>query len=106
MVKIVTDSLSDITPEHAKELGVSVVSLNVHFGNELFKDCIDITTDQFYQKLVTSSLHPTTSAPAPGIFVDLFNKLSKETNEILAIMASDKIIEPTKTHIQVPYQFL
>jgi DegV family protein with EDD domain len=91
VVKIVTDSLSDITPEQAKELGITVVPLNVHFGDELFKDRIDMSTDDFYQKLVTSNVHPTTSAPAPGIFVEIYNKLADETDEIVVLMTSDKL---------------
>jgi DegV family protein with EDD domain len=91
VVKIVTDSLSDITPEQAKELGITVVPLNVHFGDELFKDRIDMSTDDFYQKLVTSDVHPTTSAPAPGVFVELYKKLSEDTDEIVVLMTSDKL---------------
>ena len=91
MVKIVTDSLSDITPEQAKELGITVVPLNVHFRDELFKDRIDMSTDDFYQKLVTSNVHPTTSAPAPGIFVEIYNKLADETDEILVITVTSRL---------------
>ena len=101
MVKIVTDSLSDITPEFAKELGIDVVPLNVHFGKDvMYKDYIELSTDAFYEKLVTSDVHPSTSAPPPGIFVELFTKLSKETNEILAIMASNKLSAVCESAIQ------
>src|SRR4030042_6433172 len=91
MVKIVTDSLSDISPEWAKELGVNVVPLNVHFGNDVYRDAVELPPEEFYKKLVGGNIFPTTSAPAPGVFVELFTNLAKETKEILAIMASDKI---------------
>lgn len=91
MVKIVTDSLSDITPDRAKELGISVVPLNVHFGDKVYRDAVELTADDFYQKLVSGNVFPTTSAPAPGIFAELFTNLAKETKEIIAIMASNKI---------------
>jgi DegV family protein with EDD domain len=91
MVKIVTDSLSDISPEKAKELGIAVVPLNVHFGDNVYKDGIELPPDEFYKKLVEGSVFPTTSAPPPGVFAELFTNLAKETNEIIAIMASDKI---------------
>jgi DegV family protein with EDD domain len=100
MVKIVTDSLSDISPERARELGISVVPLNVHFGDTVYKDSVELTPDEFYKKLVSSNTVPTTSAPSPGIFADLFTNLAKETNEIIAIMASDKISAVHESAIQ------
>jgi len=101
VVKIVTDSLSDITPEFAKELGIDVVPLNVHFGKDvMYKDYIELSPDEFYKKLVTSDVHPSTSAPPPGVFVEVFTKLSKETNEILAIMASNKLSAVCESAIQ------
>jgi len=100
VVKIVTDSLSDICPEWAKELGISVIPLNVHFGDKVFKDSVELTPEDFYQKLVNSGEFPTTSAPAPGIFADLYTNLAKETNEIIAIMASNKISAVHESAVQ------
>lgn len=91
MVKIVTDTLSDIPDQLAEELGISVVPLNVHFGTDTYRDRVDMSTERFYEMLQTSGVFPTTSAPPPGIFVELFTKLAKETDEILAIMTSSKI---------------
>lgn len=90
MVKIVTDTLSDMPPEVAQELGITVVPLYVHFGAEAYRDRIDLSTEEFYQKLVESPTLPTTSAPAPGIFAELFDKLAAETDEILGIFTSSK----------------
>jgi len=100
MVKIVTDSLSDISPEWAQELGISVVPLNVHFGDNVYKDAVELPPEEFYKKLVSSGVHPTTSAPAPGLFMELFTNLAKETKEIIAIMASDKISAVYESAIQ------
>jgi DegV family protein with EDD domain len=100
MVKIVTDSLSDISPEWAKELGVSVVPLNVHFGNDVYRDAVELPPEEFYKKLVGGNVFPTTSAPAPGIFFELFSNLAKETKEIVAIMASDKISAVHESAVQ------
>lgn len=91
MVKIVTDSLSDISQAEAKDLGIAVVPLNIHFADTVYKDNIDLSPDQFYQKLTEGEVYPTTSAPAPGIFVELYKKLSQESDGILAVMASNKI---------------
>ncbi len=91
MVKIVTDTLGDIPEEIVKEYGISVVSLNLHFGQEVYRDQAEITTEEFYKKLTTSTVHPSSSAPPPGVFVELYKKLAKETKEILVVMVSRPI---------------
>jgi DegV family protein with EDD domain len=90
-VKIVTDSTSDLTPEIARELGITIVPLYVHFGTEVYRDGLDLTTEDFYQKLAQSKDLPTTSAPSPGDFATVFDKLAKDTDEILAITISTKL---------------
>lgn len=87
-VEIVTDSLSDITPEFAKELGVTVVPLYVRFGEEVYRDRVEISTDEFYHRLVHGDIFPTTTQPSPGDFIDVYKKLAKKTDEILVIVVS------------------
>ncbi len=90
MVKVVTDSCSDITPQLAREFGITVVPVYVNFGNETYRDNVDLTTEEFYHKLETSKIYPTTSTVTPADFAELFDKLAEETKEILAITPSDK----------------
>ena len=90
-VKIVTDSTSDITSDLAQELGITVVPLTVFFGHESFLDRVEISTDEFYRRLANESIFPTTTQPAPGVFVDAYNKLAEETDEILTIVISSKL---------------
>ncbi|MFQ5997374.1 MAG: DegV family protein [Dehalococcoidales bacterium] len=90
-VKVVTDSLSDITPEFARELGVTVVPLYVRFGEEVYRDRVEMTTDDFYHRLVHGAILPTTTQPPPGDFVNVYQKLAKETDEILVIVVSSKL---------------
>ncbi len=90
-VKIVTDSLSDITSDIAQELGITVVPLTVSFGKESFLDRITMTTDEFYHRLVQDPNWPKTTQPPPGDFVDVYNKLAKETAEILVVTLSSKL---------------
>ena len=70
-VKIVTDSTSDITSDLAQELGITVIPLTVFFGHESFLDRVEISTDDFYNRLAKESIFPTTTQPAPGVFVDV-----------------------------------
>lgn len=90
-VKIVTDSLSDITGELARELGITVVPLYVRFGEEVYKDRIEMTTEEFYRRLVSDAAFPSTTQPSPGDFLEIYNKLAKETDGILVITLSSKL---------------
>jgi DegV family protein with EDD domain len=90
VVKIVTDSCSDITPQLAQELGITVVPLYVQFGKETYRDNVDLSTEEFYHKLETSKIHPTTATATPVDFAKVFTKLAEETKEILTITLSEK----------------
>jgi len=89
-IKIVTDSCSDITQDEANKLGITVVPAYLHFGNEVYRDGVDIDTDQFYKKLANSSVHPCTAAPSPGEFARVYEAIAKETKEIVSIHVTRK----------------
>lgn len=99
-VKIVTDSTSDLTPEIASELGITVVPVYVHFGTEAYRDGVDLTTEEFYQKLVHDDTLPITAAPAPTIFAEAYDKLAEETDEILVIGLSSKLSTVYEVELQ------
>ncbi len=90
-VKIVTDSVSDLPPEVADKLGITVVPLIVRFGTEVYRDGIDLTSEQFYDKLVNSKTLPATSVPSPSAFAEIYDKLAEETDEILVITLTSKL---------------
>jgi len=90
-VKIVTDSLSDITSDIAEELGITVVPLTVSFGHESFIDRVTMTTDEFYYRLTHDATWPTTTQPPIGAFAEVYNRLAEETDEILVITLSAKL---------------
>jgi DegV family protein with EDD domain len=90
-VKIVTDTLSDMTHGLATKLGISVVPLYVRFGDKVFKDRVEMTTDEFYYRLQHDPNWPSTTQPTPNDFFDVFNKLADETDEILCIDLSHKL---------------
>ncbi len=90
-VKVVTDSTSDIPEDLAESLGITIVPANVIFGQEQFRDRVDLTTDQFYDRLVGGSVHPTTSAPSVGQFVEAFESLGDSADGIVSIHVSSKL---------------
>ncbi len=90
-VKIVTDTLSDIPDDLAAELGITLIPLTVSFGHESFLDRIEITSEQFYKRLVRESNLPTTTQPPPVTFANAYKKLAEETDEILVVTLSSKL---------------
>lgn len=100
MVKIVCDSTADLTPDVIQKYGITIVPLNIHFGLDSLQDGIDIKADAFYKRLTTDSNHPTTSAPAPGLFADAYRELSKETDEILVLTISSGISATYESALQ------
>jgi DegV family protein with EDD domain len=90
-VKIITDTLSDITGDLINELGITVVPLYVRFGEEIFRDRVDITSEEFYRRLINENVLPSTTQPTPNDFTEVYNKLAEETDEILVIVVSSKL---------------
>ena len=90
-VKIVTDSTADLPVLLAQELGITVVPVYVRFGQKVYRDRVDISETEFYQKLVESPVHPTTSQPSPADFADVYKKLSREADEIVSIQVTSKL---------------
>ncbi len=72
-VAIVTDSVSDLPPELAARQGITIVPLTVTFGDESFRVNVDLTTDQFWQRMTAPEApFPATAAAAPGDFLEAF----------------------------------
>ena len=90
-VKIITDSLSDLTDDIIGDLDITIVPLTVLFGREAYIDRVTITTEEFYRRLITQNIFPTTTQPTPQAFVDVYNRLAEETDEILVITLSSKL---------------
>jgi DegV family protein with EDD domain len=90
-VRIVTDSLSDLTNELIGKLDITLVPLTVLFGHETYLDRVTISTDEFYHRLVHGDVWPTSTQPSPQDFANTYDKLAEKTNEILVISFSSKL---------------
>ncbi|MCK4512309.1 DAK2 domain-containing protein, partial [bacterium] len=71
-VRIVTDSSADLSEDMAADLGITVVPLTVNFDDGSYRCGVDITSDQFYEKLERSRTLPTTSQPTPHDFLQTY----------------------------------
>lgn len=90
-VKIIVDSASDITLETAAKLGVEVLPLKTIFGEEEFLDGVTISHKEFYEKLIESDVHPTTSQIAPYEFEEAFAKVKAAGDTAVCITVSGKL---------------
>ena len=87
-IKIFTDSTSDLPYELIERNNISIVPLGVSFGEELYKDGVDISTPELYKKVEEYKELPKTSAPAPGDFHKAFEKYINEGYHIVYISLS------------------
>lgn len=87
-IRIITDSTSDITQVDAKNLNISVVPLRVRIDNEEFQDGINLTAEEFYEKLKEAKSLPVTSQPSPEDFLKLFEDAKANNDEVIVITIS------------------
>jgi len=89
-VAIVTDSTADLDAADAQARGIAVVPLFVNFGDARFRDRIDLSLEEFYRKLASLTVLPTTSQPTPAMFEEAFRPFVEAGRPIvcLTIMSS------------------
>ncbi|MFA5629761.1 MAG: DegV family protein [Dehalococcoidales bacterium] len=104
-VKIVTDSSADIPPELLKEFDIAVVPLYVRFGNDVYKDKVDISNKEFYEKLVEGETFPATSQPTPLDFKQVYEELAKDADGIVSIHLSSKLSGTIPSALQARESF-
>jgi DegV family protein with EDD domain len=90
-VKIITDSSADLPDEVVKALGITVMPLYVRFGEEVLRDRVDISEDEFYERLQHDPVHPNTVQPTPQDFVELYQEVVKGADGIVSIHISSKL---------------
>jgi DegV family protein with EDD domain len=91
-VHIVTDSTAHFEdPATPQKLGVTVVPLTIQFGRQYFKEGIDLTEDEFFDRMATSAQPPTLHAPAADDFRAIYGSLIKSTDKILSLHISSKL---------------
>ena len=91
-VRIVTDSTCDLPDEVVKQYGIEVAPTYINVGETSYVDGVDLTREQFYERIGSFPSHPSTAAVSPGVFAELFEKLAKEgVQEIVSIHISSKL---------------
>ncbi len=82
---VVTDSTADLPDEWRGRYDIEVVPLKVLFGHETFRDRVDMTDEEFFRRLATSSELPKTSAPSPGDFAEVYARLAQRYQGCISI---------------------
>ena len=90
-VRIVTDSTCDLPAPLVQAHGITVVPLTVFFGDEAFLDTVDITPDEFYERLAVSKELPRTSQPSVELFREAYERCGADGDEIVSIHLSSKL---------------
>jgi len=89
LIALVTDSTCDIPAEWIEKYKISVVPLTIIFGDQQYLDGVELTAEQFYERLPKEAHHPTTSQPTPKAFLEAFRKAADSgAKEVLAIVIS------------------
>lgn len=100
VVKIVTDSGADLPLELVKALNITVVPVYIYFGDKPYRDGIDISADELYTRLVEGPVHPTTTQPMPVDFVNVYNEMAREFDQIVSIHLSSKVSGTVNSALQ------
>jgi DegV family protein with EDD domain len=90
-VRVVTDSTADLSPQTVEELQITVVPQIVMFGGESLRDGVDMTTDEFFERLTKSPVAPSTSQAPAGAFLEVYEALSEETDAIASIHLGSRL---------------
>jgi DegV family protein with EDD domain len=104
LVRIVTDSTADLPAELAGDLSITVVPLQIIFGEETFRDGIDMDAASFFERLRASKELPSTSQPSVGDFVETYERLALETDRILSVHLSSRFSGTVETARQAAQQ--
>lgn len=90
-VKLIIDAGSDLTVAQAKELDVTLIPMSVRFGSEEYLSGVDITNEEFYNRLATERELPTTSQPTPFAFEEVYQQVVDAGDEAVVLCVSSAL---------------
>lgn len=104
-IALVTDSTAYIPRDLVEKYQLNVAPQVLIWGEETFEDGVDIQPDEFYSRLKTAKVMPSTSQATPASFLKIFNQLTEKDYQILCILISDKLSGTIASAIQAKDQF-
>ena len=91
MLSIVMDSAGDLPKDWINRYGIDIIPINIHFGEKIFYQGVDLSNEAFYQLADQSGTIPKTSQPTPHQFEEFYNKIAKLGDTILSIHVTSKL---------------
>ena len=91
MLRIVIDSAGDLPAEWIKDYEIDIIPINVHMGEDVYLEDVDITPDQFYKWVNETGRIPKTSQPTPQQFINFYRKIGQPGDVILSIHITSKL---------------
>jgi DegV family protein with EDD domain len=88
---IVTDSTAGLSAADCEKYGIHVVPLYVHFGDQVFREGVDLTSEQMFSRIRRTSTAPVTSPPTLEDFRQVYRTVARKTDQILSIHLSSKL---------------
>ncbi len=90
-LRIVMDSAGDLPQEWISRYDIDVIPLNVHMGNEVFLEDVDLTVDEFYSWVKDTGKVPKTSQPSPQQYINLYREIAQPGDVVLSIHLTSKL---------------
>jgi DegV family protein with EDD domain len=90
-IGVVTDSTADFPGDARERLGIETVPLSVIWDRDTFRDKVDLSIDDFYRLMKERTTLPTTSAPAPSLFEETYERLLGEVDHVISVHLGDKL---------------
>ena len=90
-VKILVDSACDILPESAATLDINILPLKIYFSEKEYLDKVNLTTEEFYGKLIESDTLPTTSQISPYEYEEAVRRVLLPGDEVLILTLSSRL---------------
>jgi len=91
MIALVTDSTCDLPAEILDKYQIEIVPLTVHFEEDTYYDKVDLESEEFYKMMESAAELPTTSQPSVGLFIDSYQKLSENYDQVISVHLSSAL---------------
>ena len=90
-ISIVTDSTAYIPKDYLDRYGIYVVPTILNWGSKMYRDGVDITPTEFFERMKTDPVHPTTSVPSIGEFREVYAKAAQNAEAVVGVHLSAKL---------------
>jgi len=103
---IVTDSTSGLSPEEVRPLGIATIPMHIELGGRTYHEGVDLSPPEYYRLVNGDSELPCVSPPTVREFYDLFRRLARETDEIIAVLVSSRLSATVNVARQAAQSYL